>query len=481
MTAPFRYVPGQDVPYSSALNRVINAVGRVNSRTLTDVQTRRSEFGSTVESYLAGIYMDPATREVANQTLENYWGETRNNYTEADEVIIGSGFHAAVYAANRVIAGHPRPLVLERSGTVGGTFAMSSKPMFRLNSRNRAGYGGMAGDDGASLNYLPGAPIQAASLSMDEYQSNAEMAYVIRMTLAQYANVRTLADVTRLNFNDTDGQTLTLADGSTITANLRTIDARGLGSPVSEDKANGVSILTFPQFMARMSARTWPLQGLRRVAVIGGGDSAKCAVESLLGLAPQSGVSVSTLDKVERIDWYTAGNLPDNCEGWRERVRGRYAAIGRYLRADRYGVQRINMVQNRVSPTALATGLALVGGRMYDAVVMCTGSAVKKIPGLDDIAFSGFRGVEYDENAEVLATVYPESDVMLVRVGPRAGLTFNPRERADGVASVPENAVAMFRTAGKTAAIASVLPGIELDGDDEDDDEEAFTTRSGAF
>ena len=62
---------------------------------------------------------------------------------------------------------------------------MTARPTFYLNSRNRPGNGGLAGDQGASLNYLPGAPIQAANVSMTEFQTNTDMAFVIRLALAQ--------------------------------------------------------------------------------------------------------------------------------------------------------------------------------------------------------------------------------------------------------------------------------------------------------
>jgi hypothetical protein len=98
-----------------------------------------------------------------------------------------------VYAAVRVLCGYPKPLVLERDERAGGTFAMTARPTFYLNSRNRGGGAGLAGDQKSSLNYLPGAPIQAANVSMMEYQTNTDMAFVIRLALAQFADVVTNA------------------------------------------------------------------------------------------------------------------------------------------------------------------------------------------------------------------------------------------------------------------------------------------------
>jgi hypothetical protein len=162
---------------------------------------RETDFPSPSQARLTGIALDPRGREFAGEVLDAYWSDqtrrldTLGSSSTDREVIIGSGVHAAVYAAVRVLSGYPKPLVLERNERAGGTFAMTARPVFYLNSRNRPGGAGQAGDQGASLNYLPGAPIQAADLSMAEYQTNADMAFVVRLALAQYADVVTDARV----------------------------------------------------------------------------------------------------------------------------------------------------------------------------------------------------------------------------------------------------------------------------------------------
>lgn len=272
---------------------------------------RETELAGPLAARLTGIALDPNGREFADQVLDTYWSDERRGQdalrsASADgEVIIGSGVHAAVYAAVRVLSGYPKPLVLERNERVGGTFAMTERPTFYLNSRNRAGNPGLAGDQGASLNYLPGAPIQAADVSMAEYQTNTDLAFVIRLALAQFADVVTNAKVLSVARDET-GVEIDIEDRGPLYAG-RVIDARGLGDPVDQDVANGTTILTFGQFMRRMGG-IWPLRGLRRVAVIGGGDSAKCAVESLLGIAPQPFMAAAALDRLERIGLY-----PLNC------------------------------------------------------------------------------------------------------------------------------------------------------------------------
>jgi len=419
---------------------------------------RAGEFASPLEASLTGIALDPPGREYADQALDTYWcdGPLRQDPLSSGrtdrEVIIGSGFHAAVYAATRVLSGYPRPLVCERDERAGGIFATTVRPTWYLNSRNRAGNGGLAGDQRASLNHLPGAPIQASNMSMLEYQTNTDMAFVIRLALAEFADVLIGAEVQSVA-RDGTGAEIELQDRAPLRAG-RVIDARGLGDPHDQNLANATTILTFPQFMQRM-AGMWPLRGVRRAAVIGGGDSAKCAVESLLGIAPQPPMAAAALDTVDLIDWYT-DQLPTTCERWQQEIRGRYQAIGRYLRPDRYGVRRLDVLTRRARPVALP-GTGLVDGRTYDLVVLCTGNRETAIDGLDFESFDEYT----TPDANVVARAHYNLPVF--RVGPHARLPFTAQERADGLADIPANAVSMFRTATKTAALAATLPAVTRD------------------
>jgi hypothetical protein len=414
---------------------------------------RETEFPNRLAAQLTGVALDPTARAYADEVLDTYWSdeprqqEILNSSSTSRELIIGGGFHAAVYAAIRVLSGYPKPLVLERGPRVGGTFAMTARPTFYLNSRNRAGTAGLAGDQKAALNYLPGAPIQAANLGMREYQTNTDMAFVIRLALAQFADVVTGATVLSAE-RDGAGVQIEVADRDPLVAG-RVIDARGVGDPISQDIANGSSVMTFPQLMQRM-AGMWPLRGVRRVAVVGGGDSAKCAVESLLGIAPQPYMAAAALDSVERIDWY-AEYLPSTCEQWQVLIRGRYQAIGRYLRPSRL----LTVVGRRARPVALP-GAGLIDGRTYDLVVMCTGNLESDIDGLDFASFDEY-GIPDDDDNVVARMHYT---LPAFRVGPHAQLPFTRREQEDGIAAIPENEVAMFRTATKTAALAATLPAL---------------------
>jgi hypothetical protein len=67
----------------------------------------------------SGVALDPHGRDIADQVLDAYWSDEprqQNTLTSASterEVIIGSGLHAAVYAAIRVLTGYPKPLVVD--------------------------------------------------------------------------------------------------------------------------------------------------------------------------------------------------------------------------------------------------------------------------------------------------------------------------------------------------------------------------------
>lgn len=415
---------------------------------------RAPEFPSLAHAQLTGIALDPAGRAVADEVLDAYWAdEARQDELllkagDGREVIIGSGFHAATYAAIRVLSGFGKPLVVERGDRVGGTFAMTGRPTFFLNSRNRPGGAGLAGDQGASLNYLPGAPIQPANVSMAEYQTNADLAWVIRLALAQYADVVTRAEVIAVD-GDERYLDIEIRDRRALTAG-RIIDARGVGDPVDQGLANGTSVLTFAQFMQRM-AGMWPLRGLRRVAVVGGGDSGKCAVESLLGVAPAPAMAAAALDHVDRIDLYSQ-TLPATCKQWRKQVRGRYQAIGRYLRPDRFGARRLSVLDRPARPVALPD-TAIVDGRTYDLVILCTGNREVEIDGLAEGSFDPYTTPDGIEVAR------RHVDRSAFRVGPHARLRFTGYEFDNGIADVPANVVSLFRTAPKTAALAALLPG----------------------
>lgn len=455
---------------SPLVQSIVATAERENMPGIRMMMERASEFPSTLQAQLTGIGLDPKAREFANRQIDAEFQSNRLNrsLTEASmgEIIIGSGFHAAVYAATRRLMGKPAPWIFERDDYVGGSFAIRSADgtypaVFNLNSRNRRGTPGLSGDSEAQLNYLPGAPIQASALGNSEYQPNADIAFVIRLTLAQYARQRTFpgTEVTGVGRSTGQFEVTYNRNGfeSTVLAE-RVIDARGLGDPTYADIANGNTVLTFPQFLRRM-AGPWPLRGLRNVAVIGGGDSGKCVVESLFGLGPTPYMATAELDSVNRVDWYGTG-LSTTYDDWCRTNRGRYRGIGRYLRPDRMGSQSLRVFDDIIAmPVALPGGPVLVNGRSYDLVIIAAGNRVREIPGMDWAYNEPVRVFRDDFNSRVVAQRNEEDygEFMRYRIGPRASIGFDTDERNAGVSDISANKVAMFRLGTRTAALAVQL------------------------
>ena len=102
-------------------------------------------------------------------------------------------------------------------------------------------------------------------------------------------------------------------------------------------------------------------------------------------------------------------------------------------------------------------GAALIDGRAYDLVVVCTGNRETTIDGLD---FGSFGEYEITSGDPIARQHY---NLPAFRVGPHARLPFTLREREDGIADISANAVSMFRTASKTAALAATLPALTRD------------------
>jgi hypothetical protein len=420
---------------------------------MTALRKRRREFTDNLQMQLTAIEMVPEARRAFDEGLDQWWSKPlapRTGGLEYDEVIIGGGVHAAIYASCRVASGHHKPLVIERD-RIGGVFAVSRRPSFYLNSRNRPGAGGLPSENRA-LNYVPGAPIQMANLSSSEFQSNADMAFVVRSAIAKHADVKLGSAVVSVNRTYDTGYisdkplAIELDDGTVVFAG-RVIDARGLGDPrmpvVSE------RVISFPTFMRRMD-EPFPLQDMGRVAVIGGGDSGKVTIEALLGIGPSTGMSVPALDWIDQVDWYGRG-LPDTCEGWRSQERGRYQGIGSLLRPVDNGRRRLRIFNGsgNVQP---GFEMIYVNSRPYDNVIMATGWSR---PGLS--------GGPYEAGYSNLYGFPPQlgrqlADDEVYQIGPAADLEFDEFEAEMSTARIPQNRIALFRLGERTAALASRLP-----------------------
>lgn len=437
----------------------ISGNSNMNAGVITMMQ-RAADMGN-IKAKLVGIANDPTARAHFEQSLDAQW--EANSTRDADEVIIGGGFHAATYAAVRVKEGSKRPLVIEKR-RVGGAFGMSQKPSFYLNSRNRPGRLSIPGQPGA-INVLPGAPIQPADLSSDEYQRNTDLAFCIRVTLAMNAKML-LAEVESVSVATGGADRkyeIALSNGDVVRTD-RIIIATGLGKPgkATVDLENRDNILTVDEFMARIGDTDFPLRGIRSVGVIGAGDGGKIAVEALVGQGPSSGWSNATLDYVERIDWYGAADQASSRERWVECNRSRYQGIGRLIpkaSSDGFGERRLRGLGNA---TRVRSGYecAYVNEVPYDLVIDASGYL-----GLDSASVnSEWVGFEYPDgwnsrtfemNGRVVGRRIRNQEIYFI--GPVSALPLSSSETTAYGTTVPENTSALFRYAPLTAETAMFL------------------------
>lgn len=420
---------------------------------------------------LIAIAAVPSARASFDEKLDRMFrpGADRPTQRQVDEVIIGGGVHAATYAAVRRQRGKPVPLVVEAK-RVGGMFAVSQGPAFYLNSRNRPGPIGVPGTN-RSLNGIPGSELQPSHLGSGEYQRNNDMAFVVRTTIAQTCEVIAGTRVAEVSLSPTTARDylVELANGDKVYAN-RVIVATGIGPDIgkSSTRKDG-RVMNFSTFMARMD-RPFPLAGMRRVAVVGDGDSGKTVVEALMGQGPNAGTMGGVeLDFVEQVDWYGENCVYLTRADYESTARGRYRALGRFFptstRGDRETGLPVPVMEGNVrirpwrmkadAPTETFEGVSL-NGQVYDYVINCVGfraarSSTAFVEGLR-LEFGGPDAVISGRRA--IATRLPDTEVYFI--GPCAAIGVDAQE-AEGIGNIPENSAAMFRYVPRTAALAMSL------------------------
>lgn len=433
---------------------------------------RWSEFSSVTAAIMAGIYAVPEARWAFDEFLDTTWSANRfpsKRVIDADEVVIGAGAQAATYACTRVRQGYPAPLILESQARAGGAFAVTKKPSFFMNSRNRPGPTGLPLDPGTALNVIPGGWVQLSDVTDAEFADNAAMAWVIKANLAlsgakvflnyaiSNANIRTENVGT---YYKADYRYLIKEPGSRVRTSVRTrriLWATGLTNEKRMSSLKDPRYVTFMEFM-RMMEQPFPLRGMKRVAVIGAGDSGRTAIEALTGKGPNAGMSVPALDWVQEIDWF---GVPASCltkNAWLQTSRTRYKAIAALLPDDnvmadiRYKLSRVKALSKKLAGEALmrSYGGIEIELKVYDVVIDCTG--MSRSFGLFEDQYrsggeSGGRrlGLRNGGN-EVYA------------IGPAANFELSNLER-NRFGAISENSVALFRYGNRTAQLAQELSG----------------------
>ena len=407
---------------------------------------------------LSGLALNEGGRFLLEQAFEGYARPDRPLPTSCPEVVIGGGAHAAVYCAVRVAQGFPRPLVIEQDARYGGTFAMTLRSSFFLNSRNRPGPIGAVGSRDA-LNVIPGAMMQPSDLGGSEYQANADLGLVVRCTLTLFGELRT-ARVTSVS---TNGPTVVVETDRGTVRTGRVIVATGIGKPRVFNGAppDNRQSFSYAQFMQRFDQLPFPLKGLGRVAVVGDGDSGKTVIEALTGYGPYMGGSVASMDYVRNIDWYGKDLAGMTKERWIECNRTRYKPLAALFRkqdgtstnARVRGLPKLQVIYKSLDVLS-------IDGAFYDTVIDCRGfetnTSWREMIGVDssvqlDVLRSNPGG------AKGVQLCLAETGKRLYVVGPAARLEFE--QNSDPMPQIEENKVALFRLVPRTAALAQSLPG----------------------
>lgn len=455
-------------PYQSVVKEIVRDE-QMNAG-VEAMMGRESDFRSPLAALFAGIAMVPQARQQWEDRLDTLWSRNAVPRDRVEEVVIGSGVHACIYVASRVAAGFPAPLVIESAERAGGVFAMTKGASFFLNSRNRPGELGLPGREG-NLNFLPNAILQPSDISGEEYMVNSDIAFIIRTTLAlSGAKVVVNAPVTSVDRDTTSRngydyvsrtyRTVALIEGDRRAIGDRFLVAAGLGGPRNTFRYSK-RILNFQDFMKRMDS-PFPLQGLGKVCVIGAGDSGKVVIEALTGLGPVQHWSTASLDFVDRITWMGSG-LATNKLDWEECNRPRYKEIGTLFAGNENRRARVTGFSRVVDGGYVEDGYNSIEvmGVPYDTVIDCTGVAVQRAIGNQD----GYATPWYEPGTtgyRNLALKRTQEPTEVYIVGPAAALPYEETEnmatprRGDSRAQ-RENLVAMYRYAGRTAQLASIL------------------------
>lgn len=430
--------------------------------------------GSGFDPVLAAIAANPRSRALFDVAMDRSVTADSNFLKKrlkesprfTPEVIIGSGVHAAVYASTKVFAGGSPPLVIERRERPGGAFALARRAVFSLNSRNRPENLNERRRPGTPgpLNSEVGGLLQPSDISAQEYQTQADQAFVTRVNLIMNARLLVNTKITEIRRSNGEGRYMIFLSGLSRIFTNRIIIASGVGEPTIGFNVRGdcPGLMSFDEFVEEVGDpnNLFPLRGYRNVAVVGANDSGKVAIEYLLGQAGDQALSVASLDTVERINWI--GQERVFKEEYEEANRSRYKGIGRFMPREGnsgYYFRVLPQPGKAILATPEGDGTRLrwrrPGGfeqsKVFDHVIVCTGFADQMDTLLEGLTLN-------EESVESGGKIVGRKlvDEQVYKVGPAAKLAVGDIERRDVPVfeKLPDNSVAVFRYSELTASLA---------------------------
>lgn len=294
--------------------------------------------------------------EVTHERLKQDAMESGYSYWPV--LVVGTGPQSQIFNAQLTTE---RPdiakgiLVVDEEQTVGGTFRSSEGMNFRLNSRTRKQTDDkpVPGTKG-NINTLRPGVATLGDVTAETYAQADELGRTIRVNHALNNTSMGLGlKVVGIVPEDPGlptglkGSTSVIVQGEdeerfTIRTDLL-VASSGIGEPnlerfdtetktlIEEERAKMEAgerpkVVLYSDLYTMMQQDDFPLRDIKRVGVIGEGDSARTAIGTLLGYEPRTDNSVTQLDTVEEIVWFGQSSFTD--EDFVSNNRLRYAQLG---------------------------------------------------------------------------------------------------------------------------------------------------------
>ena len=338
----------------STVREVLRRGGELQASASTPGERSR-----TLTPLLAGISMEPRANAVYDVAIDRDSVRVRDEMRRrigagnvtSRELVIGSGWHSAVYNAEAAIANPGRDsFTVEESARIGGQFAVAQRPVHLLNSRTRPESRALPHRPGTagSLNSMGRAPLQPSDVDEAAYGNQWMLGEVIRKNGPLATNILTATSVTQIVSRSDGTIDVSLRYGDTgedvTTTHDRVVLATGIGDVVTgleessfetrrllrreaEKPIEQRGILLYDDFIRLFgdTRNEFPIQGWKRVAVIGPGDGGRVVVGKLTGHETDNDLSVPNLDFVETVGFY--GQKARTKEQFVDRERVRYDGI----------------------------------------------------------------------------------------------------------------------------------------------------------
>lgn len=442
-----------------------------DSRTIKPAVLSRGAFNRkpdehrTLTPFLAAIHSQKESRriwqdgidEAAKQDTDVLLSRLEKGPLKMGILVIGSGPNAAAFVSSLQAENPDQDILVLDRGRLGGQFASyGNEEIFDLNSRTRPSNWTASEVAGEAGNINPlgyNAVLQLPDITGKQYAGQNDIADAVRTNIILSSNVGVGIEVQAVSQDEVTGK---------ITVFVRTIEnpdktyeinpssvvlATGLGAHKQFDveqalhevneESGFAPYMTSADFMKTLGTKKargelFPLKGMKKVAVIGAGDSGKIVLEQLLG---QSSVDIGPAQagRVESVVWF--GSDAESKQAYLQSSRARYAKIGAEINARGYSTvnQRVftSSAKVRASDINRFGDKASIIGNTFDLVIDARGydNAVYDLvdsPAFNDVANFLPNGRRLGQDIYV--------------IGPAAELTFMQTR----LAGIPENSASLF-------------------------------------